>query len=101
ARTGDKVVAIGNPFGLSGTVTSGIISSRSRDIHHGLYNDYLQTDAAINRGNSGGPSSIWREKLSGLIPQSSARAAGQSASVLPSRPMMLRLSCSSSSRMVM
>jgi len=55
ARTGDKVVAIGNPFGLSGTVTSGIISSRSRDIHHGLYNDYLQTDAAINRGNSGGP----------------------------------------------
>lgn len=55
ARTGDRVVAIGNPFGLSGTVTSGIISSRSRDIHHGLYNDYLQTDAAINRGNSGGP----------------------------------------------
>ncbi|WP_336946998.1 Do family serine endopeptidase [Asaia sp. HN010] len=55
ARVGDRVLAIGNPFGLSGTVTSGIVSSRGRDINHGLYDDYIQTDASINRGNSGGP----------------------------------------------
>ncbi len=45
ARVGDRVLAIGNPFGLSGTVTSGIVSSRGRDINHGLYDDYIQTDA--------------------------------------------------------
>ncbi|QHI95948.1 Do family serine endopeptidase [Aristophania vespae] len=55
ARIGDMVLAIGNPFGLSGTVTSGIISSRKRNVAHGLYDDFIQTDAAINRGNSGGP----------------------------------------------
>lgn len=55
ARVGDRVLAIGNPFGLSGTVTNGIVSSRGRDINHGLYDDYIQTDASINRGNSGGP----------------------------------------------
>jgi serine protease Do len=55
ARVGDWVLAIGNPFGLGGTVTSGIISARSRDINAGPYDDFLQTDAAINRGNSGGP----------------------------------------------
>nr|WP_318658492.1 DegQ family serine endoprotease [Indioceanicola profundi] len=54
-RVGDWVVAIGNPFGLGGTVTAGIISARSRDINAGSYDDFLQTDAAINRGNSGGP----------------------------------------------
>ena len=54
-RVGDWVVAIGNPFGLGGTVTAGIISARQRDIHSGPYDDYLQTDASINRGNSGGP----------------------------------------------
>ncbi len=54
-RVGDWVVAIGNPFGLGGTVTSGIISARQRDINSGPYDDYLQTDASINRGNSGGP----------------------------------------------
>jgi serine protease Do len=52
---GDWVVAIGNPFGLGGTVTAGIVSARSRDINAGPYDDFLQTDAAINRGNSGGP----------------------------------------------
>ncbi|WP_424984916.1 trypsin-like peptidase domain-containing protein [Microbulbifer sp. S227A] len=54
-RAGDEVVAVGNPFGLGGTVTSGIISAMSRDIHSGPYDDFIQTDAAINRGNSGGP----------------------------------------------
>jgi serine protease Do len=49
------VLAIGNPFGLGGTVTSGIISATARDIHSGPYDDFLQTDASINRGNSGGP----------------------------------------------
>ncbi len=53
ARVGDWVIAIGNPFGLGGTVTSGIISARSRDIQSGPYDDYIQTDAPINRGNSG------------------------------------------------
>jgi len=54
-RVGDWVLAIGNPFGLGGTVTAGIISARSREINAGPYDDFLQTDAAINRGNSGGP----------------------------------------------
>jgi serine protease Do len=54
-RIGDWVMAIGNPFGLGGTVTAGILSARSREIDAGPYDDFLQTDAAINRGNSGGP----------------------------------------------
>ena len=54
-RIGDWVMAIGNPFGLGGTVTVGIISARNRDIDSGPYDDFIQTDAAINRGNSGGP----------------------------------------------
>ena len=54
-RIGDWVIAIGNPFGLGGTVTAGIISARQRDINAGPYDDFIQTDAAINRGNSGGP----------------------------------------------
>jgi len=54
-RVGDEVVAVGNPFGLGGTVTSGIISALSRDIRSGPFDDFIQTDAAINRGNSGGP----------------------------------------------
>ena len=55
ARVGDWVLAIGNPFGLGGTVTAGIVSARGRDIRSGPYDDFIQTDAAINRGNSGGP----------------------------------------------
>ncbi len=55
ARVGDWVLAIGNPFGLGGSVTAGIVSARARDIHAGPYDDFLQTDAPINRGNSGGP----------------------------------------------
>src|SRR6195256_5737352 len=54
-RLGEWVVAIGNPFSLGGTVTAGIVSARNRDINSGPYDDYIQTDAAINRGNSGGP----------------------------------------------
>ena len=54
-RVGDWVVAVGNPFGLGGTVTAGIVSGRGRDIGSGPYDDYLQIDAPINRGNSGGP----------------------------------------------
>ena len=55
ARVGDWVVAIGNPFGLGGTVTSGIVSARNRDIGMTRYDDFIQTDASINQGNSGGP----------------------------------------------
>ena len=54
-RVGDDVIAVGNPFGLGGTVTRGIISAKARDIQAGPYVDFIQTDAAINRGNSGGP----------------------------------------------
>jgi len=55
ARVGDWVMAIGNPFGLGGTVTAGIVSARARDIQAGPYDDFIQTDASINKGNSGGP----------------------------------------------
>ena len=55
SRVGDWILAIGNPFGLGGTVTAGIISASKRDINSGPYDSYLQTDASINRGNSGGP----------------------------------------------
>jgi serine protease Do len=54
-RVGDWVIAIGNPYGLGGTVTAGIVSARGRDIRQGAYDDFIQTDAAINQGNSGGP----------------------------------------------
>jgi serine protease Do len=55
AQVGDWVLAIGNPFGLDNTVSSGIVSGRGRDLHTGPYDDFLQIDAAMNRGNSGGP----------------------------------------------
>jgi serine protease Do len=55
AQVGDWVIAVGNPFGLGGSVTTGIISARGRDIHAGQFDDFLQIDAPINRGNSGGP----------------------------------------------
>ncbi len=55
ARVGDWVIAIGNPFGLGSTVTAGIVSARNRDINAGPYDNFIQTDAPINRGNSGGP----------------------------------------------
>ena len=54
-QIGDWVIAVGNPFGLGGTVTTGVLSARARDLRAGPYDDFLQTDAAINQGNSGGP----------------------------------------------
>lgn len=65
-RVGDWVMAIGNPFGLGGTVTAGIISARARDINAGPYDDFLQTDASINRGNSGGPMFDMNGKVIGI-----------------------------------
>jgi serine protease Do len=66
ARVGDWVLAIGNPFGLDDTVSSGIISARGRDIHSGPYDDFLQIDASINRGNSGGPTFNLRGRVIGI-----------------------------------
>lgn len=65
-RVGDWVVAVGNPFGLSGTTTAGIVSARGRDIGSGPYDDFIQIDAPINRGNSGGPSFNGRGQVIGV-----------------------------------
>jgi serine protease Do len=65
-RVGDWVLAIGNPFGLGGTVTAGIISARERNINAGPYDEFLQTDASINRGNSGGPMFNTRGEVIGI-----------------------------------
>ena len=66
AEVGDWVVAVGNPFGLGGTVTAGIISARGRDIQSGPFDDFLQIDAPINRGNSGGPLFDTRGRVIGV-----------------------------------
>ena len=65
-RVGDWMLAIGNPFGLGSTVTAGIVSARGRDINAGPYDDFMQIDAAINRGNSGGPSFTLDGKVFGI-----------------------------------
>ena len=65
-RVGDVVLAVGNPFGLGGTVTAGIVSARSRDINAGPYDDFIQTDAPINPGNSGGPLFSTRGEVVGV-----------------------------------
>jgi serine protease Do len=65
-RVGDWVIAVGNPFGLSNTVTAGIISSIGRDIGNGPYTDFIQIDASINRGNSGGPTFDLQGKVIGM-----------------------------------
>ena len=65
-RVGDLMLAIGNPFGLGSTVTEGIVSARGRDIRAGPYDDFIQVDAAINRGNSGGPSFTMDGKVFGV-----------------------------------
>jgi serine protease Do len=65
-QVGDWVVAVGNPFGLGGTVSAGIVSARGRDIHSGPYDDFLQIDAPINRGNSGGPTFNLRGEVIGI-----------------------------------
>jgi serine protease Do len=66
ARVGDWVIAVGNPFGLSNTVTAGIISSIGRDVGNGPYTDFIQIDAPINRGNSGGPTFNIQGKVIGM-----------------------------------
>ena len=66
ARVGDWVVAVGNPFGLGGTVTAGIISAHGRQIGAGPYDDFIQIDAAVNRGNSGGPAFNFRGEVVGV-----------------------------------
>jgi serine protease Do len=66
AEVGDWVMAIGNPFGLGGSVTLGIVSARNRDINDGPYDDFIQTDAAINQGNSGGPLFDMNGKVVGI-----------------------------------
>ncbi len=66
AEVGDWVLAIGNPFGLGGTTTAGIVSARGRDIRQGPFDDFIQTDAAINRGNSGGPLFNLRGEVVGI-----------------------------------
>ncbi|WP_026870505.1 DegQ family serine endoprotease [Inquilinus limosus] len=66
AQVGDWVIAVGNPFGLGGSVTAGIVSARGRDLHSGPFDDFLQIDAPINRGNSGGPSFDISGKVIGI-----------------------------------
>lgn len=66
ARVGDWVVAVGNPFGLGGTVTAGIISAHGRQIGAGPYDDFIQIDAAVNRGNSGGPAFNFKGEVVGV-----------------------------------
>ena len=75
-RVGDWVVAIGNPFGLSHTVTAGIVSAKGRVIGQGPYDDFIQTDASINQGNSGGPLFNTRGVVVGINTAISARGAG-------------------------
>jgi len=89
ARIGDWVIAIGNPFGFGGTVTSGIISSRNRDIGLTRYDDFIQTDASINQGNSGGPLFDLEGKVIGI--NTAIIAPGSSGSIgigfaIPSNP---------------
>ena len=79
ARVGDWVVAIGNPFGLGGTVTSGIISARNRQIGLTRYEDFIQTDASINQGNSGGPLFNMKGEVIGI--NTAIIAPGQSGSI--------------------
>ena len=89
ARVGDWVIAIGNPFGFGGSVTSGIISSRNRDIGLTRYDDFIQTDASINQGNSGGPLFNLDGKVVGI--NTAIIAPGSSGSIgigfaIPSNP---------------
>ena len=79
SRVGDWAVAIGNPFGLGGTVTAGIISARNRDINLTRYDDFIQTDASINQGNSGGPLFNLKGEVIGI--NTAIIAPGQSGSI--------------------
>ena len=92
ARVGDWIVAIGNPFGLGSTVTAGIISAKARDIRSGPYDSFIQTDASINRGNSGGPSFDIEGRVVALTQRSFRLLAGLSVLVLPFPPTSRRVS---------
>jgi serine protease Do len=83
---GEWVIAVGNPFGLGGTVTAGIVSARSRDITPGSYNEFIQIDAPVNQGNSGVRPSTSAAKSSASIARSFRRQAGRSVSASPFRP---------------
>jgi serine protease Do len=87
-RIGDWVLAIGNPFGLGGSVTTGIVSAVKRVIDTSSLNNFIQTDAAINRGNSGGPLFNMDGRLLASIQPSSRRPAGRSALGLPFPPIL-------------
>ena len=76
SRIGDWVLAIGNPYSLGGTITAGIISARNRDINSGPYDKYIQTDAAINRGNSGGPMFNMKGEVIGINTAIFSRSGG-------------------------
>ncbi|PLX41600.1 MAG: hypothetical protein C0605_05465 [Hyphomicrobiales bacterium] len=76
AKVGDWVVAVGNPFGLGGTVTVGVVSARGRDIGQGSYDDFLQIDAPINKGNSGGPTFNLNGKVVGINTAIFSRTGG-------------------------
>ena len=75
-EVGDRVLAVGAPFGLAGTVTSGIISAKGRNLHMNMYEDFLQTDAAINPGNSGGPLISMDGKVIGINSAIKSRSGG-------------------------
>ena len=92
-RVGEWVVAIGNPFGLENTVTAGIVSAMGRHINQGPYDNFIQTDAAINPGQLGRPAAQQsRARWSASTPPSSAAAAATSASASPSRSTSRRRS---------
>jgi serine protease Do len=85
-RVGDWVVAVGNPFGLGGTVTAGIVSAEGRDIGSNAYDNYVQIDAPINKGNSGGPAFDTNGKVIGVnIAIYSPSGGWASASTSPRR----------------
>jgi len=80
------VIAIGDPFGIGSTVTAGIVSARNRNINAGPYDDFIQTDAPINRGNSGGPLFDMAGNVIGSIRRSTPPRAAASASASPFPP---------------
>ena len=85
-RIGEWVIAIGNPFGLGGSVSLGIVSARNRDINAGPYDDFIQTDAAINKGNSGGPLFSLDGQVMGINTAIFSPTGGSEVSVFPYLP---------------
>jgi S1-C subfamily serine protease len=92
-KIGEWVVAIGSPYGLGDSVTAGIVSAQNRDLSDGTYDDYIQIDAPVNHGNSGGPSFNLRGEVVGVNTSIYRRPpAAQSASPSTSRPRQLKKS---------